>query len=385
MIQVPQELIDTILQEVEDTDSLKLCSLAASTLRGASQRRLLHSLTVNDGILGSNRCRSYRAACSLVTESTHLADYITRLTLRVSSDNASDASVQSLRQLLNKLRNVRRCTIEGDGGDSWDYLAPLMPVVFDFIQARNLTELHVMYLRQLPAPALVLLVSSTPTVSLYDVTTQPDITVDVPSAASESKLGQLLIAGLNTAGVCRVLERPEFASCTRNVRRLGLDLIDPMRFFALISAVASTVEHIWFALDLSGFSLPPSHLFPLLRSIDLSIEPGNDERRLVVGMDLILAAQLPALQEIIITYHVSLINTPSLRPLVLEAVDTSMGRSRAAPRIRWRLKFGYGDDVRILQCVAEFASHVQRAMPTLCEMGKLTFERLSQTDEWAIR
>ncbi|KAJ7512158.1 hypothetical protein B0H11DRAFT_2268302 [Mycena galericulata] len=383
---VPQELIDAILHEVDDADCLKRCSLAASAFRGTSQRRLFPSLTVDNRQLGTNRLRSYNAACALVNESPHLAEYIIALTLRLSSDDTAPAILPSVQRLLNKLKNVRRCTIQGVTGYSSGW-ARLAPPLFDFIRARNLTELHVLYLDQIPPPALALFVSSAPIVSFYDVTVEPNISLDVPPVASQSKLKQLVIAGQKTGSIYSVLGRPEFASYMVNIRRLSLSLILPPRpFSALVSAVARNVEHVRFDLELDYSSLPSSQLFPLLRCVEIPIESDlAGERRWTAGMTHILTAQLPALQEIIITYHVASLLAPFIRPETLEPVDKNMARTHTAACIRWRLAFGSGDVAQTLQRIAEFARFVKGAMPSLHMMGRLAFEPYSETCEWAVR
>ncbi|KAJ7475616.1 hypothetical protein B0H11DRAFT_2281813 [Mycena galericulata] len=386
---VPQELIEAILHEIDDADCLKCCSLAASAFRVTSQRRLFRSFVVDNRLVGTNRSRSYNAAYALVTESPHFAKCVIALTIQLSSADTSPAILPSIQRLLSRLKNVRRCTIQGVTGYSsgWACLSPVASPVFDFIRARNLTELHVLYLDRIPPPALALFVSSAPIVSFYEVTVEPDVFPGVPPAASQSKLEQLMIAGQNTGSVYSVLGRPEFTSYTMNIRRLSLRLmLLPRPFSALVSAVSPNIEHIRFDLELDSSNLPASLMFPLLRCVEIPIESNvAGERRLTAGMTHILTAQLPALQDIIITYHVASLRTPFIRRGILKAIDKSMARTNTTARIRWQLAFGSGDDAQTLQHRAEFACFVQRAMPKLRMMGKLAFETCSETGEWAIR
>ncbi|KAJ7877778.1 hypothetical protein B0H13DRAFT_2346940 [Mycena leptocephala] len=57
---LPQELLDAIVNEVHDMETLKNCPLAGYTLR-------------------EPRRQNYAAACKLLEESPHIAHYITRL------------------------------------------------------------------------------------------------------------------------------------------------------------------------------------------------------------------------------------------------------------------------------------------------------------------
>ncbi|KAF7340960.1 hypothetical protein MSAN_02081300 [Mycena sanguinolenta] len=94
---LPQELVQAIVQEIDDISSLKSCSLTGSIFRDASQRILLHSLTLE---------RDVQPAYTLLTESPRIASYITHLSItleRVDVDN--DSLRQSLQYILAKLVN----------------------------------------------------------------------------------------------------------------------------------------------------------------------------------------------------------------------------------------------------------------------------------------
>jgi hypothetical protein len=62
----PQELLDAVVAELEDVESLKSCSLAGSPLRSPSQRKLMRSLTLTASTSPSDQLtRPHYAAVGL--------------------------------------------------------------------------------------------------------------------------------------------------------------------------------------------------------------------------------------------------------------------------------------------------------------------------------
>ncbi|KAJ7448512.1 hypothetical protein FB451DRAFT_1567217 [Mycena latifolia] len=78
MASLPQELIEAIVYEIE-AQSLMACALTGPTFHGPSQRALPWSL-VNPG----RWARTHNAACALLVESPHVAEYIIRPTVQLS-------------------------------------------------------------------------------------------------------------------------------------------------------------------------------------------------------------------------------------------------------------------------------------------------------------
>jgi hypothetical protein len=77
ILHLPAELIELVVDELDPADhgTLERLALTASTFRHSTQRVLLSSLTLKDG-------PNYVALATLLSESLHVRDYATRLTIR---------------------------------------------------------------------------------------------------------------------------------------------------------------------------------------------------------------------------------------------------------------------------------------------------------------
>ncbi|KAJ7231623.1 hypothetical protein C8J57DRAFT_1244938 [Mycena rebaudengoi] len=105
MSRVPSKVIAAIVQQVEHTTSLNLCSLAGSAFRSPCQRILLRSMTLKVDP------PNYTAARSFLDDSPHVAAYITRLHIWVPPPSTANSELESLMQILDRLENLLLCEI----------------------------------------------------------------------------------------------------------------------------------------------------------------------------------------------------------------------------------------------------------------------------------
>ncbi|KAF7326607.1 hypothetical protein MSAN_02504300 [Mycena sanguinolenta] len=266
MTSIPQELIAAIVERVDDTAALKACSLTSPCLRGPSQRVLLRSLA-----LDTSHIQRHAALSALLTESPHIATYVSKLVLRVSFSDKR--TVGSLQDVLARFTNVRRCTIAGEySTERWDPVSPLCPTLLDFIQRQPLTELHLFFLQSIPIPAFALFVSSAPTVTFYyAVVSAKDQCDDPPKKVTREKSMTQLLLSDHAETICDALARaPEHI---RSLRKLK---ICPQHDYStmLISSAAQTLEHLRIDCSLlinRRSALPPLPLLEVLRCVDLVI------------------------------------------------------------------------------------------------------------------
>ncbi|KAJ7351354.1 hypothetical protein DFH08DRAFT_992745 [Mycena albidolilacea] len=81
---IPQELVNSILDEVRDRESLNSCSLVGSMFRAPSQHIILQSITLSGWLKDTSESENYGAPHTLLEESPHVASYITALELRLN-------------------------------------------------------------------------------------------------------------------------------------------------------------------------------------------------------------------------------------------------------------------------------------------------------------
>ncbi|KAJ7153105.1 hypothetical protein C8R43DRAFT_1126944 [Mycena crocata] len=393
-MEIPQELIDAILYEVESPETLKTCSLVSQSFCGTSQRILFRSLGLDDDY----PTKGYGPVSSLLAESSHLAPYVTRLSICVSLAHIIPSEARMLEELLGKLVNVRRCTIEGAPAQdppSWADLAPLTSTLLEFVGRQNLDTLHIVYLAEVPGSVLALFVSSAATVSFYGVRGSNDVhNNEFSEDSAAAKLQKLLLIGSNSVG--EILVRPPFASRIAKLRKLGLRA-DPELNAQLISAAASTLEHIHFSFSsvypcfLVDGNFTPFPPLPRLNSVDLTFQHDDAEypQFFLDSLSSLIIAVPRSIAEITITHRL-LWPVRFVPPFLLPAITSEIDRlvTDDIPPIRWRVCFECADEGQHARRFSDFAHFMQTELPRLCERRKLIVEWCvsgGDVDEWTWR
>ncbi|KAJ7495782.1 hypothetical protein B0H11DRAFT_2389379 [Mycena galericulata] len=101
---LPQELVEAILTEKADAESLKSCALVASNFREPSQRVLFHSLTVDT-------YQKMSMTSTFLTESPYIGKYIRRFAIRLTQKQS--LPLETIALILTQLQKVQHLTIAG--------------------------------------------------------------------------------------------------------------------------------------------------------------------------------------------------------------------------------------------------------------------------------
>ncbi|KAJ6495354.1 hypothetical protein C8R45DRAFT_986903 [Mycena sanguinolenta] len=383
---IPPELIDAIISEVDDMDSLKACSLVASRLRSKCQRILYSTLTVQ-----VDNCA---ALWKLLTDSPHLADYVTSLILKTLYPTTRGPDLEKLRQILVKLRNVSRCTLNGYWGRSPMHVAPGNPVV----PPLDIPPLVLGFLVLQPLRALSLSCVRIPTSVLWHLLT----TAAELSLSSDSMLLHDVIPPTSTAVKTPVL-RSLFLDST--VKDIGPYLVHPqsiwcldtLRHFSfrtpggawaaqLIQTASRTLQYLHFnCLEHPLSNLP--HL-PALRTLQFTFavqmsfrasdgfrttiaRPAVISRTTDILSSVVFPETLPALAEIQINQRFANNKVFDPAPYIplIALLETALASYPTPPRIRWFLLM-YDQDTQY----TDFADAVRRGMPKAHSTGRLVME-----------
>ncbi|KAJ6578173.1 hypothetical protein B0H19DRAFT_1338218 [Mycena capillaripes] len=367
---LPQELLRAIVEEIDDDESLRMCSLVGTIFREHSQRVLLYSLTLGDAE------KVHTALWTLLQESPHVARYFRRLNclLPVATDE-----VHALCAILGNLSTVRDCYIIGgtDHRLPWSDVPPeLSLAIINFLQRQPLAQLHVLAIHALPSSFLTLFLGVAPTLSIADVSADPTATVATlcPSAPS---IVQNLLVSLCT-GIAEVLSSPEFKPSLANIRKLWCSHSEDET--RLISVVAHSLEYIRLQYDEDPSisvvrPLPP---LPSLKLFELTVDLDDcDGPWFIARIGSILTTATETLREISVicdSFH-------SPPPETLAAVDTILTECVAAPRLRWRLDMDDTDSESEISFADDFEISVCGNMPRLLARNKVVVERCSLVDE----
>jgi hypothetical protein len=256
---IPLELIRAIVEGIDDLQSLKMCSLVGTIFREDCQRILLNSLRLGGD--ETDEGSSGIAASSFLRESPHVAVYFKKMTFILPAPDAPSAEVQAVREVLDRLSNVRQCYIAGGTIDShlWQNIpVKLSLAIVEFIRRQRLSELHMYLFGALPTTVFAHMLGAAPTLSFVDVSV--DDTDLIADELPRSVVRNILL--LSSPGVAKALVSPQFMSRLANVRKLWLepDLDCSDRLIAL---VANNLEFIRleFTGTLSSDPLPHTNRF----------------------------------------------------------------------------------------------------------------------------
>ncbi|KAJ7157711.1 hypothetical protein C8R43DRAFT_1234592 [Mycena crocata] len=394
---IPQELIDAIVDDVDDTDALKSCALAASVLRPTSQRKLFNSLTLADKppvppflILGDSAQNRIAPTpgdwCGRLTESPYIAPYITALTIRlrgmvaVGTGSPDPSVIDDFQQVVGRLVKLRRCTLRGSH-QSWRSISAIGDTVF---HSKSVFQLHLLFIDDLPPSVLTRLLSTARNLSFHYVSVASHEEVTTTPVPTRSDSTSLLLLSHRTDGVCDFLIRPECRPYTANIRKLGLASGGEMNYTAM-TASATTLEYLRFDC-LHGSTILPLPPLPALRLIDIVLRHNQENLLVEIFSTLLASGSAPEnLEEMVVSFAATTDPAFALAPEVLAGLEQVMANSATSPRIRWRLDFlsNWKEQAR-----RSFIASVQGGLASLHEQGRLIVEGYSCKqirEEWSIQ
>ncbi|KAF7367272.1 hypothetical protein MSAN_00789100 [Mycena sanguinolenta] len=382
---IPQELVDAIVNEVGEIETLKACSLVASTFRHPSRRLLLSSLTIE-------ATKDHTPLSRLFSESPYIAKYVVCLTIKTPVNGKASLDVECFSSILANLQNVRGCTLEGewhspdDKHNSRDSKIP--PLLLDFLARQPLRELRLTHIELTPA-VLWAFVAAVPVLCFQDVSMQEATTDTIaPAAVTSPPFFNSLVLSFG-ADVGRFLSRPENISCVTKLRHLSIKgyfhFQDAVWFDPLIQAASATLEHIQFDCSTRAsqpwpVALPP---FPALGTVQFSI-PGmvsGIEKTVVISeavkslSSLATPQMSPALANIIVNQWDTSLGTfnrdESLYVPLMRKLDAVLMAYPTTLCIRWALAM-YGEDRNWHW--TRFVENMRRGMPGARTSGRLVLE-----------
>ncbi|KAJ7142414.1 hypothetical protein C8R44DRAFT_974178 [Mycena epipterygia] len=300
---IPHELIAAIIDELHlDRASLKACSLAAIAFCSPSQRYLFSSMwlhrenwqfyTAGQQALHRGTATpsgTMRRVSALLTDSPHLASYVRDLTIDLPDSADEDIPLE---RVLKAVTNVERFVISGLNA-RWDELSlPLTSTILDVLARPALERLHLLNMRNVPAPVIFRALSSMRVLSIHNTSFDEDDSEEESPEITRNPtplpLEHLMLSTGLTYTYALILA-PHAPKLT-NVKQLFLRVDMNARSLAerLLSAIAGTLEHL--EVDCGELSTPIylPHL-PHLRSLTLRIFRGLS-RRLPDGLAGTLAA-----------------------------------------------------------------------------------------------
>ncbi|KAJ7740456.1 hypothetical protein DFH07DRAFT_67876 [Mycena maculata] len=257
---LPQELLETILEQVNDGASLKRCALASKSLLVPSQRSLFRSLylytTANISHQPSGTCEH---ACALFTSSPHLANYVRTLTLcmeRVEGHTAFE-------RVLQMLHLINRLGLHGSSDSfRWDDMSPtLVSSILHAVQRPALQCFHLKRIIGVPTSLMFYAATAFRVFSLerVEILDSDAASFLVPNIPPTARLEQLVIpAAFRSDTVCAFLLRLNTEHSLIYLRRLVWRIYrSPSQHWERLLQEATflrTLAHLelWFTLGTSS-------------------------------------------------------------------------------------------------------------------------------------
>ncbi|KAJ7870995.1 hypothetical protein B0H14DRAFT_2725201 [Mycena olivaceomarginata] len=397
-MQLPQELFDAIVQNIDDHPTLQSCALAGPQLRDPSQRILLQSVTLRGGGWVGN----YPTERAILQHSPHIATYITDLNVYISGRpgpqqvDDDNAPVTDIQWILDRLHNVRRCVFGGIDRDTavrWTSLPFVLASAYlGFISRQSLRKLTIENIRGLPPDALPALVRPASTLSFMQMHV---IGGFLPGGPHDAAIASQVVPGVlcldlgpECQSLCRVLARPQYAAWTSLLTHLTLQADDEIdqENRALIGNAALTLQSLRVAENRRGaqhvpWPLPP---LPALRALqyDLSLSILNDPQFVPPFLAILAPAARPRLSEItlILKYANPSLRgfPPCIRDPAIGALDAALAVHPARPALKlvWRVSLSVRGFTQrdITGFFHGFVRMVRGALPGAHAQGQLVFE-----------
>ncbi|KAJ6452627.1 hypothetical protein C8R45DRAFT_1040415 [Mycena sanguinolenta] len=376
MPSLPQELVDAILANVDDTESLKACSLVESRFRVPSQQILLEHITL------SAWTENYGAARILLEESPHVTTYVTNLELRLCGPRLdSNGSADNLPWVLRQLVNVRQFAFGGHRRRlHWDHMpSGLAEALLQFISRQHLLRLHVSFVTNFPGKILLKAASHLSFFAVELPKGVPDPPVD-----NISSTVQELVLRSGCDGIHILVAYPYFRPYISTLRRVSFSPRDG-RIEAIVVPAADTLEQIHLDCNdrnaLTVLSSLPS--LPILRTLEFKISTccvGSLALILDIVSAVVNTHASHVLAEVVLTFSSCEKELPAAKGSMM-VLDEALVAHPAAPCIRWRMYFPNGETYP-----AQFGDLLKLSLPKAHELSRLVVEGYRTTrGEWYSR
>ncbi|KAJ7244384.1 hypothetical protein B0H12DRAFT_1236122 [Mycena haematopus] len=272
--QLPQEIIDLIIDNVDDMKSFQACSLVSWAFVPACRKRIFRDVCF--GMISDTPKKLHE----ILLRSPRIALYIKDVTIhRPHEPNLWMEPGSLLPAVLSMLPHVNRFSLFGCWGD-WLHMPPsLTSAIMRIISLKSLDRLHVLTVANVPASFLH---RALPVriVSLFYVGLDPTEKLCLPQTRIEPAYPEYLNLSLDSK-VGKVLEYMQTfgSNYFSNVRRLAVNPIpnsinSAHNFTRVLNAVETTLERLdiqWHELHIKQLDAARySHLL-LLRTVQLHV------------------------------------------------------------------------------------------------------------------
>ncbi|KAJ7111132.1 hypothetical protein C8R43DRAFT_1041594 [Mycena crocata] len=277
--QVPQEIIDIIVDSVEDMATFKACSLVCWAFVPASRMHIFRAISLD--MLNDAPYKIYE----MLLRSPHIALYVRDLTIYRSHDTTLWMQPGSpLPAVLSMLSHIKRFSLFACWGNWEDAPATLQAAMHRVVSSGTLDRLHILTANNMPA-AFVNSALSIRILSMFhcSMDTREDPRLIHLPETQESAAPEYLNLSLDSK-TGKILEHMHAPGSTRfsNIRRLALNplpnSINSASYLAgVLGAVESTLERLDLQVHEKHFTPIDTSRLAALREIQIHVvmaDPG---------------------------------------------------------------------------------------------------------------
>jgi hypothetical protein len=264
MASLPQELVNSIVDQLDDYSSLTSCALVSTSFVVPAQQAIFKSLCIHTEL--SHRHPTPLAASDSLAAFPHLATYIRLLQFDLSH---LESEVQALESIFLAVRNLERLIISGSGMQ-WSFVPSALKIgIQNIIALPSLYGLHLVTIYNLSSDFIYHAASSVSVLSTYRVS--PEQNSEQPRYPfPDLGLTHLILsdAGWRARNICDLFLSAA-PSHTARLERLSVVMDSECRISEseLLSAIAPSLRHLSLRIGstISLFNIP-APLFTFLFS-----------------------------------------------------------------------------------------------------------------------
>jgi hypothetical protein len=265
---LPPEILNVIVHEVDDTASLRRCSLVSTTFLYPSQQCLFHSLHLHPDDI--------QPAHTLFQGSPHLAIYVRDVKLDLEESWTQNLDYALVPSLLGMLSNIESLRVRGTSANfSLANVPPLTSALCHALALPSLERFELADISDVPPSLLLTAVSSVTHLKIVELSSR------VPNAIDEHeetctvregtlhtpRLEELALTGSDHRYLSRIVDmitHPGYLDVLRNLK-MALHSGSQIQFHRVIHAVFRTLERL--EIKCGGAHRPPPAHYVLITDI----------------------------------------------------------------------------------------------------------------------
>ncbi|KAJ7257078.1 hypothetical protein C8J57DRAFT_1721337 [Mycena rebaudengoi] len=264
MASLPQELINSVVDHLDDYSSLTSCALVSTSFVAPAQQAIFKSLCIHTEL--SYGHPTPLAANDSLAAFPHLATYIRLLKFDLSH---LEHEVQALKSIFLAVRNLERLIISG-AGMRWNSIAPTLKIAIqDIIALPSFYGLHLVSIEGLPSHFLYHAAALISVLSTYSVSLEESEDSHLsPGLVSDFRLTDLILS--DSGWRTEPLYHRFLAIQTTHLERLTIIMDAESRAYdsEFLSAFTPSLRHLSLRIGRIREPIDLPHL-PLLRSLEI--------------------------------------------------------------------------------------------------------------------